>query len=111
MFFYLVKSNVKTAHPSSSDWIVNFVVQCLHPGTELKLTCLLFGSNHYVYSVIFIYVFIIYTLFYSYSQLFHSQGPHHKIHAATPGKTGKLNYVCIDFTMLKSVILSLPTNK
>ena len=28
-----------------------------------------------------------------------------------PGKTGKLNYVCIDFKMLKSIIVSLTTDK
>lgn len=27
------------------------------------------------------------------------------------GKTGKLNFVCIDFKMLKSIIPSLPTDK
>lgn len=77
ILFYSVQSNMKTDHPSSSDQIINFVLQCLHPGPELKLACLLFGSNHYIYSVIFIYIDIFYTLFYSYSQLFYSQGPHH----------------------------------
>lgn len=68
---------MKTDHPSSSDQVINFVLQRLHPGPELKLACLLFGSNHYVYSVICIYISIIYTVFYLYNQLFYSQGPHH----------------------------------
>lgn len=66
---------MQTDHTSSSDQVINFVLQCLHPGAELRLACLLFRYNHSVYSVVFIYICIIYTLFYLY--LFYSQGPRH----------------------------------
>lgn len=43
---------------------------------RIKVSLPLFICNHYVYSLIFIYICITYTLFCLYNQLFYSQGPH-----------------------------------